>query len=157
MIRIAVSNKARPRRDVWRAPCGLLPSLRVARSRGVDKSLGEMQVVRWKLTPVASPDDPRWQGRAIWSEVIVEAPSAAFARQFAADWELADRLRHIGNESPSPKSGFEDEKLYWVRRVPEDEARYLDPAADAATRVLRAVKMAGRADEVSAQRRPRHS
>jgi hypothetical protein len=111
----------------------------------------------WKLTPVASPDDPRWQGRRIWREVFVEAPSAAFARQFAAEWELANRLRQIGNESPSPKSGFEDEKLYWARRVPDDEVQYLDPAPDTAIPVVRAVKMAERADEVSGQRRQRYS
>jgi hypothetical protein len=115
-----------------------------------------MQVARWKLTPVASPDDPRWQGRPIWREVIVEAPTAAFARQFAAEWELADRLQHVGNESPSPKSGFEDEKLYWVRRLPDNEARHVGPAADAATPVLRAVKMADRADEVPTPGRPLH-
>jgi hypothetical protein len=115
-----------------------------------------MQVACWKLTPVASPDDPRWQGRAIWSEAIVEAPSAAFARQFAAEWELPDRLRHVGNESPSPKSGFQDEKLYWVRRVPADEARHLSLMADGVTPVLRAVKMADRADEVPTPGRPLH-
>jgi hypothetical protein len=113
-----------------------------------------MQVARWKLTPVAAPGDPRWQGRAIWSEVIVEAPTAAFARQFAAEWELNDRLRHVGNESPSPKSGFQDEKLYWVRRLPDD-GRELG-AADGASPVLRAVKMAERADELATPSGPLH-
>lgn len=115
-----------------------------------------MQAAWWKLTPVASPGDPRWQGRAIWNEVIVEAPTAAFARQFAAEWELPDRLRHIGNESPSPKSGFQDEKLYWVRRLPADEACRLGVAADGACPVLRAVKMAESADEVPTPGRPLH-
>jgi hypothetical protein len=113
-------------------------------------------VVRWKLTPVASPDDPRWQGRAIWSEVIVKAPTAAFARLYAAKWELQDMDGQVGNESPSPKSGFEDEKLYWVRRLPADEDRRLDSAADGAGPVLRAVKMAEKADEVPTPRRPFH-
>jgi hypothetical protein len=107
----------------------------------------QMQVARWKLTPVASPDDPRWQGRTIWSEVIVEAPSAAFARHFAAEWELPNRRRRVGNESPSPKSGFEDEKLYWVRHLRDNEAVHVAPAGDAATPVLRAVKMAERAEK----------
>ena len=31
----------------------------------------------------------------------------------------------VGNESPSPNSGFEDEKLYWARRVADEEARHL--------------------------------
>ena len=70
------------------------------------------------------PDDPRWQDRTIWSEVIVDAPTAAFARQYAAEWALQDMDGQVGNESPSPNSGFEDEKLYWARRV-ADEARHL--------------------------------
>jgi hypothetical protein len=111
-------------------------------------------VARWKLTPVASPDDPRWQGRTIWSEVIVEAPSAAFARHFAAEWELPNRRRRVGNESPSPKSGFEDEKLYWVRRL--RDMVHVTPAGDAATPVLRAVRMAERAEESPTPRPPLH-
>ena len=113
-------------------------------------------MVRWKLTPVASPDDPRWQGRTIWREVVVEAPTAAFARLYAAQWELQDMDGQVGNESPSPKSGFEDEKLYWVRRLPAEEARHLDSAADGAGPVLRAVKMTESADDVPTARRPLH-
>lgn len=94
----------------------------------------------WKLTPVAAADDSRWQNRPIWSEVIVEAPTAAFARQFAADWELGSPLRHVGNESPSPKSGFQDEKLYWARRIRPDQARCLRMDADGGSPVRRAVK-----------------
>ena len=104
----------------------------------IDVSVGEMQVVCWKLTPVASPDDPRWQGRTIWREVVVEAPTAAFARLYAAQWELQDMDGQVGNESPSPKSGFEDEKLYWVRRVPGEEAGELRTGSQDGARILRA-------------------
>jgi hypothetical protein len=107
----------------------------------------------WKLTPVADAADPRWQGRPIWREVIVEAPTAAFARQLAADWELAGEVRRVGNESPSPKSGFEDEKLYWVRALPEGEARNLGPPGPGATPVLRASKLEeGGGEEMAMQR-----
>ena len=96
----------------------------------------------WKLTPVASADDPRWQDRTIWKEVIVEAPTAAFARQFAAAWALQDMDGQVGNESPSPKTGFEDEKLYWVRRVPSEQALELRRSSEDGARVLRALKLA---------------
>ena len=95
-------------------------------------------MVCWKLTPVASPDDPRWQGRTIWREVVVEAPTAALARLYAAEWELQDMDGQVGNESPSPKSGFEDEKLYWVRRVPGEEAGELRTGSQDGARILRA-------------------
>jgi hypothetical protein len=108
----------------------------------------------WKLTPAAAPDDPRWQDRTIWSEVIVEAPTAAFARQFAADWDLPKQLPQVGNESPSPKSGFQDEKLYWARRVADEEARHLSLAGDGTSPVLRAVEQRERPKGVIDERRP---
>lgn len=87
----------------------------------------------WQITPVASPNDAHWQDRKVWSEVIVEAPSAALARLYAAEWELGSGPPHIGNETPTPRSGFDDEKLYWVRRVspgPEDlPGRPSDPSS----------------------------
>ena len=72
----------------------------------------------WRITPTAHPDDSRWQDREIWAEVIVEAPNAAFARLYARALDGA-RDRRVGNESLGPKSGFEDEKLYQVRRCPD--------------------------------------
>ena len=110
----------------------------------------------WKLTPAASADDPRWQDRTIWSEAIVEAPTAAFARQFAADWELPKKLPQVGNESPSPVSGFQDEKLYWARRVPDEEARQISRAANGVGPVLRAVRQADRSEQVPTARRQIH-
>jgi hypothetical protein len=94
----------------------------------------------WKLTPAASPEDDRWQARTIWAEVIVEAPTAAFARQFAVEWELGESTPHIGNESPSPISGFQDEKLYWARRLRPDEVLHLSLPAESTTPVRRALK-----------------
>lgn len=96
--------------------------------------------------PAASPDDPRWQDRTIWSEVIVDAPTAAFARLYAAEWALQDMDGQVGNESPSPKSGFEDEKLYWVRRVPTEEAHELRTGSQDGARILRARNLAEQAD-----------
>ena len=76
----------------------------------------------WQIQPVAHPNDPRWQGRSVWEEVIVRAPSAAFARVIAARLEVDPNARGVGNESLGPEGGFADEKFYWVRR--------LDSAAD---------------------------
>jgi hypothetical protein len=108
----------------------------------------------WKLTPAAAPDDPRWQDRTIWSEVIVDAPTAAFARLYAAEWALQDMDGQVGNETPSPNSGFEDEKLYWARRVADEEARHLSLTGGGTSPVLRAVEQRERPKGVIDERRP---
>ena len=69
----------------------------------------------WRIRPVAEPDDPRWLDHAIWSEVVVRADSAAQARRAAATSEKADA-------ASDGRSGFDDEKLYWVRRVDDAQA-----------------------------------
>lgn len=76
----------------------------------------------WRIEPVARPDDPRWQGRRIWREVIVRARNAAFARVIAAELERDPRYPPTGNESLSFTSGFDDEKLYWVSQLDDAEA-----------------------------------
>ncbi|WP_022729029.1 hypothetical protein [Fodinicurvata sediminis] len=81
----------------------------------------------WMIYPVAWPEDSRWQGRAIWDRVIVRAPSAAMARVKAAKLDRPKEERRMGNETLCFRSGLEDERLYWVRRLKEDEAQvYLD-------------------------------
>lgn len=77
----------------------------------------------WKIIPVAPPDDPRWQGRRIWREVLVRAETAAMARVVAGAWERDPNSIGVANETLDFRSGFEDEKLYWVVE--------LDPAAAA--------------------------
>lgn len=69
----------------------------------------------WRIRPVADPTDPRWLDHPIWSEVIVRAASAAEARRAAAAADDAE-------PAAEGRSGFDDEKLYWVRRVDEAEA-----------------------------------
>lgn len=70
----------------------------------------------WRMRPTAAPADPRWQGRRMWSEVVVRAFSAAMARHLAARWSRV-RPRQIGNESGAGGSGFEDEGLYGIIRI----------------------------------------
>lgn len=67
----------------------------------------------WSIRPIAGPDDPRWLDHRVWAEVVVRAESAAQARLSAADEIEADT---------EGRSGFDDEKLYWVRRLNEAEA-----------------------------------
>jgi len=79
----------------------------------------------WRIYPVAAPGDPRWQAREIWEEVIVRASGAAFARVVASRLDGQRPRYSLGNESQSYRSGFMDDKLYWVRRLkPEEAARY---------------------------------
>lgn len=76
----------------------------------------------WSFQPVACPCDSRWQGRRIWQEVVVRAPNAAFARLTARQLDEPPVRRRLGNETHCFRSGFEDEKLYWVRRLGSAEA-----------------------------------
>jgi|SRR5690625_1615443 len=76
----------------------------------------------WRIYPVAAPSDSRWQGRQRWQEVIVRATSPAFARIVARRLEMQGPHFSLGNESHGLRSGFLDEKLYWVSRLSEEEA-----------------------------------
>lgn len=82
-------------------------------------------MVLWRIAPAANPRDSWWQGRRIFEEVIVRAPSAAMARRIASRLEANPDEPPVGNESPYFRSGFEDEKLYWVARLGSAEAAHL--------------------------------
>jgi hypothetical protein len=93
-------------------------------------------VKRWLIEPNAAADDPWWQGRDIW-QLVVAAPSAAFARLEAERWALRQRTAiQIGNESPSMNAGFIDEKLYFARSLPDDAGPRLDEFDTSAVMVL---------------------
>lgn len=77
----------------------------------------------WMIEPVAASGDSRWLDFPHWAEVAVRAPTAAEARLVAGKMEknlFADSTP-VGNETHSFRSGFEDEKLYRVRRLRSDE------------------------------------
>lgn len=76
----------------------------------------------WRFVPVADRHDSRWQDRRIWRDVVVRAPSAAMARVLAAQAEERNSNGRIGNESRADCSGFADSALYWVQRLPKEEA-----------------------------------
>jgi hypothetical protein len=98
------------------------------------KSGGPLQL--WLIEPNAAVDDPWWQGRQIW-QLVVAAPSAAFARLEAERWALRQaRVIHIGNESPSMNAGFIDEKLYFARALPQDVGPRLTEFAQSNVMVL---------------------
>jgi hypothetical protein len=77
----------------------------------------------WRIQPVADPEDGRWLDHTIWREVVVRAPTAAVARHAAARMELATDRPPTGNEMPSARSAFEDEKLYRVSPLEPTAAR----------------------------------
>ena len=79
-------------------------------------------VVLWTIRPVAGPDDPRWQGRTIWHEVVVAAVDAGAAAMIAEQAAEDPAAPVIGNESESRLHGFADEKLYAIRRIPPEDA-----------------------------------
>lgn len=85
----------------------------------------------WLLEPAASPKDSRWQDRPIWRWVVVAAPSASLARLVAERWALPRVAPQIGNESDSPRAGFLDEKLYYVRPVKPGPGWWSTPTPDA--------------------------
>lgn len=93
-------------------------------------------VQRWMIEPNAAADDPWWQGREIW-QLVVAAPSAAFARLEAERWALRQRrVVPVGNESSSMNAGFIDEKLYFARVLPDDAGPSLDEFAAETVMVL---------------------
>jgi hypothetical protein len=102
-------------------------------------------VQRWLIEPNAAADDPWWQGREIW-QLVVAAPSAAFARLEAERWALSQRrFVPVGNESPSMNAGFIDERLYFARALPADAGPSLDQF-DAASVMVLAGPMPSRAN-----------
>jgi len=94
----------------------------------------------WKFVPVAPKGSSYWQDQPIWREVVVRASSAAQARVVAGEMDRRHATDQVpvGNESHRFRSGFEDEKLYWVDRVSAADEPGLDP--EGAEEVLRAEK-----------------
>ncbi|WP_026987537.1 hypothetical protein [Fodinicurvata fenggangensis] len=76
----------------------------------------------WMIYPVTWPEDSRWQGRTIWDHVVVRAPTASMARVQAAKLDRPRAPHGLGNETHCFRSGLEDERLYWVRHLTDDEA-----------------------------------
>lgn len=73
----------------------------------------------WRLSPVARPDDPTWQGRRIWSELQIVAISSGEALILAARFALGQANEHTrgSQDRQQLRSGFEDERLYRIDRL----------------------------------------
>lgn len=71
----------------------------------------------WRLVPHADPADARWRGQPIWGEVVVRADTPAQARAAARQLDDPVSLPEDNGEWRSHASGFDDEQLYWVRKV----------------------------------------
>lgn len=73
----------------------------------------------WRITPVAHPSDGAWQGRMIWKELLIVAPTAG-AAMLEADRHSA-RARGASparsQDRQQARSGFGDQKLYRVDRT----------------------------------------
>lgn len=110
----------------------------------------------WRIYPVADPRDSRWQGRRIWAEVVVRAESAAMARLIASKLDEPPVRRRLGNEIHCFRSGFEDEKLYWVRRLGAADAAHYD-GASACDGVIVAHPLPNGAREAACRERGRES
>lgn len=82
----------------------------------------------WRFQPVKPPHDAAWLGRPIWKEVIVRADTTGMARLVASKLEQSDSPGGIGNESHSFNSGLDDERLYWIKPLPPEEAARFDDA-----------------------------
>ena len=74
----------------------------------------------WKLQPIATLHDPRWQDHEFRQAILVEARTAAQARNEAARWELKSARPAKRNGDPVRKSAFMDEKLYQAVQLRED-------------------------------------
>lgn len=107
--------------------------------------MAETQPDLWLIEPVADPDDPMWQDRPVWAEVVVAAPSPAFARLAAERHALSPHWTPIGNESESRRSGLNDEQLYHVRALPpERRASFPASARDGEVLLMRELRPARR-------------
>lgn len=74
----------------------------------------------WRFTPVAEPDEPAWQGRAIVKRLEIIASSAGQAILAAARWDEAETGRDpspFAQDKQDRRSGFDDEKLYRVDQL----------------------------------------
>jgi hypothetical protein len=95
----------------------------------------------WMLIPSTHDTDPRWQGRPIFTEVLVRADTAGMARHLAARFELGvdpdDTGRAVGNGSEPLGSALEDEKLYQMLTL--DDAALDDAIRHGPPGVLHAV------------------
>lgn len=94
----------------------------------------------WRIVPVAPTNDSRWQDRPVWQEVVVRAESAAMARLTAETLDVDTDGPPQGDGSMSYKSGFEDDKLYRVDRLGDEEAE-AEGGTVGRREVLRSVKL----------------
>lgn len=78
-------------------------------------------IYRWRFSPVAGPKDPRWDGRHVWHEVVVAAPTPEDAIRLADDFYRGMFSNSPANEN-RPGSGFDDASLYELDQRDEIDA-----------------------------------
>lgn len=91
----------------------------------------------FRFTPATHPHDPRWMGRAQYDEVVVRAATAGEARRLAAGLEAPAAARDmtgaVGNGTEPRHGALDDEKLYRMHPIAEDEATWLARNREALT------------------------
>jgi hypothetical protein len=78
-------------------------------------------IYRWRFSPVAGTKDPRWDGRHVWHEVVVAAPTQDDAIRLADDFYRSQFTDSPANEN-RPGSGFDDVTLYDLDQRDEIDA-----------------------------------
>jgi len=85
--------------------------------RQTEPEQGDLHV--WQFTPVARPDDPAWQGRTIWEDFRIVAPTVGTAMLLASRYD--EKLKGLSTEDSQDRqqlrSGLEDARLYRIDRV----------------------------------------
>src|SRR3546814_3249297 len=74
----------------------------------------------------------------MWKDVVVRAPSASMTRLVAAAMERDLDIRIRGDERLCFRSGFQDEKIYWVSRINAEDAAAIG-SEDGPNEVIKAV------------------
>jgi hypothetical protein len=106
--------------------------------------MAETEPSLWLIEPVADPNDQIWQDRPVWAEVVVAAPSPAFARLAAERKTLSPHWTHVGNGSDCRRAGLNDEQLYHVRALPPERRATFPAARDGDVLLMRELRPARR-------------
>ena len=78
----------------------------------------------WQFTPVARADDPTWQGRTMWQDFRIVAPTSGVAILLAARYD--EQSKHLSvadsQDGQQLRSGLENPRLYRVDQISEADA-----------------------------------
>ena len=78
----------------------------------------------WQFTPVARADDPTWQGRTMWEDFRIVAPTSGVALLLAARYDEQSKNLSVADSQDGQqlRSGLEDPRLYRIDQIGEADA-----------------------------------